>query len=152
MPLPDPDLGARLSRELDRGGEAPLSTQIVEQVWLEVVTGMLDSGQRLPTVRQLAIDLGVSPRTVERAYTQLEKLGVVSVRQGQGTFVSLAPPSPTERERYLEVAGLCQAMATRAAELGFGIDDLIDLLGELRPDRHGNGSQGDSEWHPDSSP
>lgn len=132
MPPPDLGLGARLAQELGGGGAAPLSSRIVERIWLEVVTGALDSGERLPTVRQLAVHLGVSPRIVERAYGQLEKLGVVTVRPGQGTFVSLGPPPPAARERFLQMERQGRAWVERAAELGFTIDDLIDLLADLR--------------------
>lgn len=136
---PDAGLAARLARDLAAEGEAPASSRIVERIWLEVVTGTLDSGQRLPTVRQLAVDLGVSPRVVERAYAQLQKLGVVIERRGEGTFVGLGPPPPGARERFLEMERLARTSVERAAELGFTIDDLIDLLADLRDGAPGGG-------------
>jgi GntR family transcriptional regulator len=130
-------IAGQLAHRLDPGRDVPLSGQIVDELWLAVVSGEIESGERLPTVRQLAVGLGVSPRTVERAYAQLERLGVVSARVGEGVFVSLAPPSRAERERYVEVERLCRQISARAAELGFSIDDVIDLLAELRGERHG---------------
>jgi DNA-binding transcriptional regulator YhcF (GntR family) len=128
-------IAGQLAQRLDPGRGVPLSSQIVDELWLAVVGGVLESGDRLPTVRQLAIELGVSPRTVELAYAQLERLGVVSARAGEGIFVSLSPPSRAERERYVELERLGREAAARAGELGFSIDDLIDLLAELRPER-----------------
>lgn len=60
-----------------------------------IVSGRLGSGERLPTVRQTAVDLGVSPGTAARAYKQLEQDGLVSTRVGSGTRVAVdASPLP----------------------------------------------------------
>ncbi|NIQ55192.1 MAG: GntR family transcriptional regulator, partial [Gammaproteobacteria bacterium] len=69
----------------------PLFRQLVDRLWLEIITGTLEAGERLPTVRQLAIDLGIHPNTVGRAYTELELLGVLVKRPGHGTYVCLGP-------------------------------------------------------------
>ncbi|MBI4539867.1 MAG: GntR family transcriptional regulator [Gemmatimonadetes bacterium] len=128
-------LAARLAAHLDTARDEPLSHQIADQVWLEVIEGTLETGERLPTVRQLAVALGASPRTVERAYAELERLGVVSTRVGQGTFVSLGPPAESVRERRRELLRLCLEALERADALGFDAEDLIDTLGELRAAR-----------------
>ncbi|MDX1673531.1 MAG: GntR family transcriptional regulator [Longimicrobiales bacterium] len=122
------ELAARLA-----GGIAqPITPRIVEHVWLSVVEGTLDTGARLPTARQLAVALNVSPRTVGRAYRQLEERGVIATRPGEGTFVALELPSEEERRRHREFAALCQETVTRADELGFDVDDLIEALSDLR--------------------
>jgi GntR family transcriptional regulator len=122
----------RLAFRLAERRAEPVAHLIVEDLWLAVVDGSLESGERLPTARQLAIDLGVSPRSIERAYTELERRGVIATRAGQGTFVSLAPPSEAERERHHHFADLCRRTVERAASLGFGVDDLLDALAEFR--------------------
>jgi DNA-binding transcriptional MocR family regulator len=83
-------LAQRLALYLDPASDEPLYRQIVNRLWLEVVTGTLETGERLPTVRQLAIDLSLNPNTVARAYNELEALGVLTRKPGQGTFVSLS--------------------------------------------------------------
>jgi GntR family transcriptional regulator len=122
----------RLAFRLAERPAEPVAHLIVDDLWLAVVDGSLESGERLPTARQLAIDLGVSPRSIERAYTELERRGVIATRAGQGTFVSLAPPSEAERERHQDFADLCRRTVQRAASLGFGVDDLLDALAEFR--------------------
>ncbi|MGH7481259.1 MAG: GntR family transcriptional regulator [Longimicrobiales bacterium] len=119
-----PRLAARLA---DAPGE-PASHVIVEDVWLAVVDGSLESGERLPTARQLSVALGVSPRTIERAYTELERRGVIATRAGEGTFVSLAPPPEAEHARRRELAALCREIIERARALDFGVDELLDAL------------------------
>ena len=85
------DLTRHLAARIADGADKPISQVIVEEVWVSVVEGTLDTGERLPTARRLAIALGVSPGTVERAYADLERLGVVAARRGEGTCV----PAPS---------------------------------------------------------
>lgn len=122
----------QLAARLAGGVEQPIAHGIVEHVWLSVVEGALDTGERLPTARQLAVALNVSPRTVERAYRQLEQRGVIATRPGEGTFVSLVLPSEEERTRHRAFAALCSETVDRAEELGFDVDELMDALSDYR--------------------
>jgi len=72
--------------ELTEGG-APLAEQVREQIRGLVTTGQLAAGERLPSVRQLAHDLGIAPRTVAKAYKALQEEGVLETRTGGGTRV-----------------------------------------------------------------
>lgn len=65
----------------------PIYRQIVDQVKVLVATAALKKGDRMPSVRQLSEDLVINPTTVQRAYLDLEKEGVIETRRGQGTFV-----------------------------------------------------------------
>jgi GntR family transcriptional regulator len=121
-------LATRIAEEKDQ----PAAHVMVEEVWTLVVEGSLATGERLPTVRKLAIELGVSPRTVERAYEELERLGVASTRMGEGTFVSLNPPPEEERERRRAFQDFCTETVKRAREQGFTLEDLLDALAEFR--------------------
>lgn len=126
------DLARRVASRLRDNRGVPVAHVVVEELWLAVVDGSLDSGERLPTARELAIALGVSPRSIERAYEDLERRGVIVSRAGAGTFVDIAPPSEEERARHQEFAAVCRDAVQRAAGLGFGIDELIDALAEYR--------------------
>lgn len=121
-------LAARLADTPDR----PATQIIIEDVWQSVVDGTLESGERLPTVRELAIALNVGPRVIERAYGELERRGVVATRTGEGTFVSLAPPSESERERHQRLAEIARHAVERARDTGFGVDELIDAVRDWR--------------------
>jgi GntR family transcriptional regulator len=125
-------LVTRLADRLLEGGPEPVAHLVVEELWLAVVDGSLDSGERLPTARQLAIALNVSPRSIERAYDELERRGVTVTRPGAGTFVSLQNVSPEELQRHRRLAEVCRETIEQAASLGFTIDQLIDALGEYR--------------------
>lgn len=131
-----PELVQRLLDRMHEGGAEPVAHLIVEELWLAVVDGSLEIGQRLPTARELAIALGVSPRSIERAYSELERRGVLVTRAGSGSFVSLTQPSEQERARNRELAKLCRETVQRATELGFDIEDVVDALTELRSAAH----------------
>lgn len=122
----------RLRERLDREPDLPAAEALVEEVWLAVVEGELATGERLPTVRKLSVELGVGPRTVERAFQRLQRLGVAAVRPGEGMFVSLTPPPEAERERHRRFHEVCRQAVDAAEALGFELDDLLDALAEFR--------------------
>ncbi len=125
-------LAQRLAARLADGAGQPVTTVIVDDIWEAVVDGSLEVGERLPTARELAVALRVSPRIVEHAYDELERLGVIATRVGEGTAVSLTRPSEAELERRRELGTLCGAMIERAQELGFGVEELLDALAQYR--------------------
>ncbi len=77
--------------QLDVKSGVPFYRQVIDQVRSAMATGQLEPGDRLPTVRQLAVDLSVNPNTVSRAYTELELTGLVETQMGSGTFVGNRP-------------------------------------------------------------
>jgi GntR family transcriptional regulator len=125
-------LTQRLAARLAEGGGEPATTVIIDDIWLAVVDGSLEVGERLPTARELAVVLRISPRAVEHAYQELERRGVVATRPGEGTFVSLTRPSEAELSRRRELAALCRETVERARALGFDLDELWEALAEHR--------------------
>jgi GntR family transcriptional regulator len=134
-------LAERLALYLDKGSEEPLYRQIADRVWLEVVSGTVETGERLPTVRQLAIDLGVHPGTVSRAYDELERLGILVKRPG-GTFIALSSPDASVLERRAQLERLCRDLIDRANTFGFSVTELIDTLTDLRSEEWHRGERG----------
>ena len=72
---------------LDARSGVPAYLQLVQQAKRALRLGMLDVGDRLPTVREAVAALGINPNTVLKAYRELEREGLVASRPGQGTFV-----------------------------------------------------------------
>ena len=118
--------------ELDPRSGVPFYRQIIDHVKQAVVSGRLEPGDQLPTVRQLAVDLSINPNTVARAYQMLEMEGVVTTQIGTGTFIAEKEIELSEVERRRKLDTLCTEFLARAAAYGFGLDELIEALAERK--------------------
>lgn len=88
--------------QISRQNRLAIYRQIAEQIRLQINNGRLPEGTRLPTVRQLSADLGVTPLTIHNAYNELQADGLVESVVGRGTFVSDLldqPPLPIDMEQ-----------------------------------------------------
>jgi GntR family transcriptional regulator len=118
---------------LDLHTGVPVYRQLIDQVRAGIACGTLSSGDQLPTVRQLAVDLAINPNTVMRAYRELELGGLLETHQGTGTFVSDRKPEKQSAERERQLVQMAAEFAARAGAAGFTLEELIDRLGELLP-------------------
>ncbi|PLR95114.1 GntR family transcriptional regulator [Bacillus sp. T33-2] len=66
----------------------PIYMQIVERIIVDIIRGNRKPGDKMPSVREMALQMGVNPNTIQRTYSELERMGIVETRRGQGTFVS----------------------------------------------------------------
>ena len=119
---------------LDLKSGMPFYRQIIDQVKSSIATGRLEPGNRLPTVRQLAVDLSVNPNTVSRAYTELELTGLVDTHMGSGTFVGQKKVEQDDVERRRILDEISQEFLSRASSHGFNLDDILENL-EQRKNR-----------------
>jgi len=99
---------------MDPNSGAPLFDQLRVAVIAAVHAGDLPAGARLPTVRDLAVELGLAVNTVARAYRELESAGIVETRGRRGTFVAARNPT----EAAMTAAARCYAEAARGLGLG----------------------------------
>ena len=115
---------------LSRSDERPLYVQIMDAVRRGLVRGTLGPDDPLPSVRDLASDLRVNPRTVSQAYAELERDGVVQVRHGKGTFV--APEvRPNQRERPRLAKQVARRALADASRNGLVLHELLEALREV---------------------
>src|SRR3989454_12497320 len=118
---------------IDSRDSTPIHAQIERGLRAAIAAGRLRTGDQLPTVRQLAVDLRVNANTVARVYADLERAGVIETRRGVGSFISASPAqarSPREHERRLR-AFVTRVLAD-ADTAGFGVDEVIAALREHR--------------------
>ncbi len=113
---------------LDYRDSRPIYSQIIDGFRDQIVAGVLRSGDRLPSVRELAGELAINPNTIQRAYRQLEQEGWIATMPGKGCFVCSAPSSiAREKERLLEIfSGTAQALLA----LGMTVNELAAYLKE----------------------
>ena len=72
---------------LDYKDRRPIYEQIVERFQTLIVSGVLEAGEKMPSVRTLAVELSINPNTIQRAYTELERDGFIYAVKGRGNFV-----------------------------------------------------------------
>ncbi len=75
-----------MSWKLDSG--RPIYMQLLEEIQMRIASGRYPSGDRLPSVRELACEAGVNPNTMQKAFTELEKKGLIETRRTAGRFVT----------------------------------------------------------------
>ena len=83
---------------------SPIYLQIADKLCDGVLSGLYTAGQRIPSVREMAVAIEVNPNTVHRTYTTLQEWGIVEMRRGQGYFVAAdaLARTRTRRRRMLE--------------------------------------------------
>jgi DNA-binding transcriptional regulator YhcF (GntR family) len=106
---------------LDPGSSEPPFAQLRERITDQVATGDLRPGDKLPTVRGLALDLGIAPNTVARAYRELEEAGLLVGRGRSGTFVAGREPGEPASQQVLRAGHDAAADYARTAR-ALGLD------------------------------
>jgi GntR family transcriptional regulator len=108
----------------------PIYLQIVNQVKYLAASGRLAPGEEIPPIRLLAEQLVINPNTVARAYLELERSGIVTKRQGSGTYITEAGSTLSRREKIKLLARRADALLAEAGHLDVPLDELLDLLRE----------------------
>src|ERR1700733_10410559 len=107
----------------------PIYVQLREQILALIGRGALKPGAQVPTMRQVAVALKIDLNTVQRAYAELERDGVLTKQRGVGTFVTQAPPAP--RNARKQVQDFAARIAAQAKGQGIPLDDLTQALARL---------------------
>jgi GntR family transcriptional regulator len=120
----------------------PIYAQLDRSIRAAIAQGRLAVGDRLPTVRQLAVDLRVNANTVAKVYAELERSGVLATQRGVGTFVLASPPTPTypkaataRRERERQLRPLVDRLLADASAIGISLPDIMEYLRGLETSR-----------------
>ncbi|MCY2925393.1 MAG: GntR family transcriptional regulator [Planctomycetota bacterium] len=126
-----------LHLQIDPQSGVPVYRQMMDQLRYYVAAGTLAPGAQLPSIRLLAQRLAVNPTTVVKAYTELERKGVIEMRQGSGAFVSERAVRMSETEKKKMLQRLARQLAVEAAQMGAPAEMVIDIvtqeLGRLKP-------------------
>ncbi|MCI8514701.1 MAG: GntR family transcriptional regulator [Lachnospiraceae bacterium] len=116
--------------QIDVLSRKPVYEQIVSQMERFVLTGVLAPGAQLPSVRSLSVDLAINPNTIQRAYTELDRKGVICSVPGKGCFVSESAVkvlSEIKREKLVDLKELVWEMKLA----GVTLDELLLLIHEV---------------------
>ncbi|MBL8848391.1 MAG: GntR family transcriptional regulator [Planctomycetaceae bacterium] len=120
--------------QLSTSAREPIYRQIVEQVREAVALGRVQPGEQLPSVRELSRTLVVNPNTIARAYTELERDGVLNNHQGKGVFVARPSSDLTRAAKKRRLVEQVDRLLTEAVHLGFTSRDVRECVTD-RADR-----------------
>lgn len=108
----------------------PVYEQIVEQTETLVLTGAMNAGDQMPSVRSLAVTLSINPNTIQKAYIELDRRGIIQAAPGKGNFIA-----PDAREHLCEAKReQLNAFDTLVRELtlaGIGQNELCERIKAL---------------------
>lgn len=122
---------------LDYKDRRPIYEQIIEKFQQMILCGVLQSGEPMPSVRSLAMELSLNPNTVQRAYQELERSGYIYTIKGKGSFVCDCVDAADSKRKELkeDLKGYVQ----RAFALGVSQQELTTLLTECIAEVKGGG-------------
>ena len=106
----------------------PIYVQLREQILALIGRGLLKPGAQMPTMRQVAVALRIDLNTVQRAYAELERDGVLAKQRGVGTFVTQAAPPRNAKKQVQEFAA---KIAAQAKGQGIPLEELAAALTRL---------------------
>ena len=115
---------------IDYNSGLPIYEQIIEQFKINIMKGNFAAGDPVVSVRKMAASLQITPSTVAKAYTELERQGIIQTVRGKGTFISDVKPDDTK----FDVEKCKKKMLSEVIELkhsGYSLDDVKRVVEEL---------------------
>jgi GntR family transcriptional regulator len=108
----------------------PLYLQIESQVKQALAAGALRPGEALPSVRRLAVELGINPNTVARAYQNLEQAGVIRTVPGGGTYLADGVPGLLKSEKLRRLRPYATHIAVEGTQLRLSAAEILRMVEE----------------------
>ncbi len=109
----------------------PIYEQIIKQIKTQIISGELEEGTALPSIRKLAQELNISVITTKRSYEELEREGFIDTVAGKGSFVAVQNKEFLREKRMKIVEEKLGEGISEAKMLGLGIEELKEMLGIL---------------------
>jgi GntR family transcriptional regulator len=128
-----------LGFSLDTANGVPIYRQIIRQIENGVLSGRLTTGDRLPTIRSLAVDLKINPNTIAKAYGELEIRGILATQVGSGTYIANKRPEPEEDALKAKIREALGRFMREMRDLGADKGEILRLVGEWEDGKAGGG-------------
>jgi GntR family transcriptional regulator len=119
---------AEFSFALDPANGVPIYRQIIRQIEYGILADRLLPGDRLPTIRALAVDLKINPNTIARAYGELEIRGILTTQVGSGTFIADKKPEPDDGGRERKIQEVLERFVGEMKALGVEKNELLERI------------------------
>ncbi len=116
--------------QVDYRDRRPIYEQLISNVRSLVLRGVLAPDEQMPSVRVLAAELGINPNTIQKAYAELERQGVIYSSPGRGSFVCPDPAAMRESELVMRRAAAAEVLR-EAKEYGLSRDEAEQIIKEI---------------------
>ena len=113
---------------LDAANGTPIYRQIIQQIEYAILSGRMRPGDRLPTIRSLAVELKTNPNTIARAYNELEIRGILATQVGSGTFISDKKPVMEDDSLNRKIREVIGRFLQEMRDLGVEKRELVKLI------------------------
>lgn len=120
----------KLHLHIDERSGVPVYRQMMDQIKYYVAGATLRPGDQIPSIRELAAALAVNPTTVVKAYTELEREGVIEKRHGKGAFIAPEAPSLTQAEQEDALRRSAKQLAVEATQMHVPTPKVITVVRE----------------------
>jgi GntR family transcriptional regulator len=128
---------------IDARSSTPIYEQIINAVKESIIKGILQPGDKLPSVRELASMLTTNPNTVSKAYTELERIKIIETLRGKGTFVSADYKPKLEEDNMVKLKNDLKKLLMDAHYMGIKKGDIKKIMDELYTELAGESKEGD---------
>ena len=115
--------------DLEFDDKMPIYLQIMDRIKMDIVTKKLKANDKLPSVREMAMNLKVNPNTLQRAYQELERLGIVYTQRGMGTFVGEGENMVDDLKQEM-AKEVIDSFILRMKRLGFTEHEIIENISQ----------------------
>ena len=116
---------------IDPSSGTPIYRQVADQVRQAVAGGTLRPGDRLPSVRELAVELAINPNTIAKAYQELERDGVIETPRGRGSFIADRDQGLPAEARREKLRPAVERLVVEAYHLGVRDEDVQRMVQRL---------------------
>ena len=117
-----------ISFSLDTANGTPIYRQIIQQIEYAILSGRAKSGDKLPTIRSLAVGLKINPNTIAKAYSELEIRGILVTQVGSGTFISDKRPDSEEDNLNHKIRDVFEKFMQDMRDMGVEKRELAKML------------------------
>jgi GntR family transcriptional regulator len=127
--------GGQVGFSLENDNGVPIYRQIINQIEYAILSKRMVPGDKLPTIRALAVELKTNPNTIAKAYGELEIRGILVTQVGSGTFISDKKPE-TDNDRKQKINEIFERFMTEMKALGVSKKELMELVKGVSDETH----------------
>ena len=123
---------------IDLMSRVPIYEQIIEQLETFVLKGILDVGDQIPSVRNLSIQLSINPNTIQKAYSELVRTGIIDTVPGRGSFIAKEAKANLRNlqgDQLKELSNIVEKLALA----GISKEEIIESINKVFLEKVGKG-------------